>query len=517
MELRTAIQGARRGSAAGERSPVLNVLLQVAILVGAYVVGKLAATRPVEMVGVVGAGVVAVGALLRPNISTYAVLFLVYSNVVGVAIRVHGMPRIAGALFILLLVIPVGHALLIERRKLVITPVFSILLIFFCVQCVSLVFARDPAIGFEPLQDYFFEGVVLYLLVTNAVRSPTALRGAIWALVAAGLLMSAPALHQQLTGNYDSNYGGMAQLDGSGFYALGEEGASLQPRLCGPIGEKNRYAQIMLMLLPLSFYLWWSERSKALRITALGISAFIAAGFTLAFSRGGGVGAAAVVVVMVVLRLIDVRRLAMLAAGVFLLLLAFPQYWQRMGTLESAAGIFSSKADQPVDGAIRGRLTEMLAAVSVYMAHPVIGVGPGQFKYYLREYSNESGGAGFRRMYKDRRAHTLFPEIGAEVGTLGLGAFVLMLVKALTSLNKVRRRCAGRHRELSGMATAFLLVLVSYIATGTFLHLAYHRYFFMMLALAGAVVHVANQELARSEAAEKSAAPGAAGPAPAAT
>jgi hypothetical protein len=40
------------------------------------------------------------------------------------------------------------------------------------------------------------------------------------------------------------------------------------------------------------------------------------------------------------------------------------------------------------------------------------------------------------------------------------------------------------------MATGLLLSIVTYMTTGLFLHLSYARYFWLMLALAGAAAHI---------------------------
>ena len=51
-------------------------------------------------------------------------------------------------------------------------------------------------------------------------------------------------------------------------FKTGEEalhGNVMQRRLAGPLGEQNRYAQIMLMLVPLGLFRFWGERSIALR------------------------------------------------------------------------------------------------------------------------------------------------------------------------------------------------------------------------------------------------------------
>jgi O-antigen ligase len=83
-------------------------------------------------------------------------------------------------------------------------------------------------------------------------------------------------------------------------------------------------------------------------------------------------------------------------------------------------------------------------------------------------------------------AHNLYLELAANTGLLGLGSFLGAVGVTLVSLARVRRRCLDRRPELASMATAFLLAIVSYLATGLFLSPAYARYFWLIMALAWA-------------------------------
>ena len=77
----------------------------------------------------------------------------------------------------------------------------------------------------------------------NAIRSESVLRAALWTLVAAGTLMGGLLTFQYLTSSYDNDFLGFAQLGSSLGYDL--EGVPEQRRLAGPIGEVNKFAQIM--------------------------------------------------------------------------------------------------------------------------------------------------------------------------------------------------------------------------------------------------------------------------------
>jgi len=445
---------------------------------------------PLAAVGLAGALCVFACALRWPDLAIYAVVFLLYSNLPAVS-TLHGVPMALAALFPGLLLVPLARDVLVRREALVVRPTALLLLVLLVVQALGAGLSRDPPTSFGAVVTFAVEGVALYLLVTNALRTRETLRGAAWALVGAGVLMSVVPIFQQVTGTFDRDYGGLAQVDGGqGFETEGDEGPR-QARLAGPIGETNRYAQVMLVLFPLALERAFRARSRVLRLIALASAGSIALGFALAFSRGGAVGMLCLLVAMVCLRVVEVRKLVYVGAGLALVLALLPQYWARIGTLgASAQAMEADGGGSTADGAVRRRLTEMLAAVRVFLDHPLIGVGPGLFKEYSVAYGKEDA---LRRIESGRRAHSLYLEFAAENGVLGLSLFLGAIACTLSELAAARRALLARggDAELVGQTTACLLALVAYLSTGVFLHLSYMRYFYFVLALGGAVAHVA--------------------------
>ncbi len=461
--------------------------------------GMVAVKAPAIALVLSAGALVVVATLFAPEVAIYAVVFILYSNLAAVGVTFHGVPRALGNVFPILLAIPLARDIFFKREPPIVTPVLLVLLLLLGVQAIGVAFSRDIEVTKEALKTLFLEGVVLYLLVTNVIRTPATLRGVTWALLLAGLLMSAVPLLQQATHNFDDDYGGLAQVDG-GAFRTGERsdqgGEVRQARMAGPIGETNRYSQVMLMLVPLGLMRFWGERTRLLRWAALACTASISLGFVLAFSRGGAFGLMCVIGVMVVMRIIDARRLVFHALGIGLLLAAMPQYWKRLSSIGAAANVFSEESSpgQEADGAVKRRIVEMLSAVNVFIDHPLVGVGPGMFKFYAEEYGNEIG--TLRRIEGARRAHSLFLEVAAENGGIGLALFLSLFFLALVGLTRARRLLLERDPELAGLVTGYLLALISYMATGIFLHLAYMRYFYLLLALTGAASYVAERRIA---------------------
>lgn len=461
------------------QSPAVHVL---GALLAAAFLGLVASSDPVAAVAL-GFGLVLVAAsLLRPSLAIYAFCFLLYSNAVTVAVRFHGVPFALGALFPAVLFVPLWHHAVVRREGLLIVPALPWIAVFASVMCLGTVFARDPAVALGGLREFLLEGVLLFFLVTNAVRTREALRRLTWALLLAGLLLAAGPLYQQLTGSFHTDLGGFGQLDGMPFR---DGRGGQQQRLAGAIGETNRYAQLMLVLFPLAVFTFLHERSRWLRALALGCAAALLAGFALAFSRGGAVGAALLFAAMLALRVFRLRQALGVAAVGVLVLAATPQYLARL--LPVADFLKGEQRIQQADGAIRGRVTEMLAAWRIFAEHPVVGVGPEMFPHYSRQVGNTFG---IRRLDEPRQAHSLPLQVAAENGALGLAAFAAIVAVSLGGLLRARRRWLPERPERARLSTAYLLALVAYLGPGMFLHLSYVRYFWFLLALAAVAAAV---------------------------
>ena len=467
----------------GRKSVILLILGLIAIAV----IGLIAALQPILALAIVGVLFLAIAMFARPNASTLVVLFILYTNAAVVAVRFHGVPYIVGVAFPILLISPLGYYLIFRRQKIIVNQVILLLILFLGIQALSAFFARFTSVVMQSLTTYMIEGVLIYFLIINTIRSLALLRQAIWVLLLAGTLIASLSVYQQVTQSFDNNFGGFAQMSNAAF-GTGVEllaGEVYQPRLAGTIGDQNYHAQLMLMLVPLGLFRVWGERSKLLRLLALVFTAVIALGVGLTFSRGAAVGFLLMLVIMALLRYIKLYQLALIFIGLLLLLRALPQYGARLISLETVIGALGGVEGSGIraaDSSTESRLTEMAAAGLAFADHPLIGVGPGMFKYYYPQYA-ETFGLRVQATY--RAAHNLYLDIAADTGVLGLVCFLAILFVSLRNLVQTRRRWLQTRPDLANLATGLILAIVTYLTTGLFLTLAYERFFWLMLALAG--------------------------------
>ena len=434
-------------------------------------------------------GILDVDHLCAVDLVTLVALFFLYMNVPAVAVRFHGVPQsFAAAVGTLFVVAPIYY-LLVRRGPLMIDRVTWFGLAFIGVQALSAAFSSDPERATGPVFTSLVEGFVLYVLLLNSIRSPATLRAATWTLLSVGTLLGALSLIQWEMRDFRNNYAGFAQvgialpLDASPY-----ENHIDERRASGPIGEVNRYAQIMLMLVPLAFFRFLSKQSIILRTAGLAATGFTTVGAMLSFSRGAAVGFALLAILMLLLRYISPRQFGLLALVVFVLVMMSDTYRERLLTLADLEQLNDANPDEEVDTSLQGRFTENKAAALMYVEHAIIGVGPGLYAANYIEYAQRVGG---RVHQEEREPHSLYLGIAAELGTLGLMVYLAMVVTALSSLARARRLCRSPSPDLSHYSAAYMLALIAYLATGLFLHLSYVRYFWMMLALGGAASRIA--------------------------
>jgi O-antigen ligase len=104
------------------------------------------------------------------------------------------------------------------------------------------------------------------------------------------------------------------------------------------------------------------------------------------------------------------------------------------------------------------------------------------FSYEMAEYSKI---IGLRNITATREAHSLYPGVAAETGALGLITLMGIFVYTLYNLSKARSYWLERNNtKMANLCTGFFLAIISYMTTGIFLHFAYIRYFWLIMALA---------------------------------
>jgi O-antigen ligase len=485
----TLDRGAEPRTHTGRRAAPWAAVAAIAAVGLAAALAAIAVSSPILAVGLVGAALLAMTIIVRPSVATLVVVGILYSNAGVIAVRFHDVPSFVAAAVPALLIPPLAAFIVLERRRIVITSAFPWIAVFLLVHLVSGIFSVDAGVAFDTIVTFVLEGLGLYFLVTNVVRTREAIIAIVWILLAIGTFLGALSFYQDATGTYDNTYLGFAQPS-EATVAVDETGlgTTAQYRLAGNIGEKNRYAQIMLMLVPLALFMAIGERSRVRRILALGAAGVIAIGVALTFSRGAAVGFVLLFGIMFLMGYLKWKHMVAVVLGAAIVLAAVPVYTERLAELVAVTETVGTSGIDQADGAIQSRITEGLAALLAWADHPVIGVGPGEFPLYYREYADV---VGIKVKAADRESHNLYLGLAAELGIIGITVFLVIVGLTLRELARARRAVRARDPLMADLATGFILSIVAYLSTGIFLHMSFIRYFWLMLALAAATAVVA--------------------------
>jgi len=256
-----------------------------------------------------------------------------------------------------------------------------------------------------------------------------------------------------------------------------------------PHMNQNDLAFVLATSLPLMFVLLGASRLP--RLIALLAIALVSAALLLTLSRGALVGVAAGFVLFV---LTDRRRLqltltagALAAAGTVFVIQSNPQRFEEAFSLKQRV------AQQNVTT----RFEAWDAAAQLATDHPLLGIGPGNFRFHFNELTGEPIGALTLTV-----AHNALLDVGAELGLVAMCLLVLYLALTFWRLTVL----LGEPHPNRGFISALRVSLT--IATVSAMFLS-EQYFLPLWLVGGLTSAIWSQT--RQRAAETLAAPARAG------
>lgn len=354
----------------------------------------------------------------------------------------------------------------------------------------TLLVARDASLAHDHLV-MLGKNAALAFVVFSLLERRATLRRLAWTLLLIAIVMGSVAVHQRLTGNWESTYWGLAQSPGS------YEG---EFRAVGPLGDANYFALILLVMLPLAVDRLRAE--KRLPLKALSLWAALASVLSLVFtfSRGAVVGLAAMLLLMAAL---SPRRWSLLGGMLLAAALLSPlipaSYMDRLASLPLSAMNLRQEGTV-TDAAVRGRLSENLVAMDMFLEHPLLGVGYANYPVRYQEYAHRIG----LDTREGRTPHNLYLQVAAESGLVGLLAFGALLWSVISSIVRSRREALRRGlTNCAGLIEALGIGLAGFLVASVFLHAAHPRFFWLLAGVAWALPRVVGAVGTTSESADR--------------
>lgn len=313
--------------------------------------------------------------------------------------------------------------------------------------------------------------LLVVVTVVALISDVRLLRLAVWSLIIAGSVLAVLSIQQHLTGGFAQDYLGFAQAP-----VRNIAGDTDAPRVAGPIGDPNSFAQMMVVLVPLALERFVNERRRVIRLLAAAAAAVCGVTTILTFSRGGLLTLAVVLGLFLIRHPPRLRHLILAAVLLIILVPALPKAYTARATsvMDALPGSRTSSSDE----VIQGRSTLMTIALDMVRDHPVVGVGLGNYVVRFPEYNRRYG----LPPYLGMAPHNLYLELTSETGLVGFGFWGLIVASAFQGLARRRSEDPG-DQAVGHMAYGLRLALIAFLVNSLFLHGSYPMAFWLLVAL----------------------------------
>jgi O-antigen ligase len=312
-------------------------------------------------------------------------------------------------------------------------------------------------------------------------------RFAIWTLIALGGVMATLSVFQYLTGSFDQSFLGLAQarymniaFDYNDF------------RITGPFGDPNFFAQALVPMFALALERAWHESRTMPRVAAAIAAPIMALAVVFTFSRGALLALGVVCIAAVFTLRPSLRVLSLAGVALVLLLFLLPSDY-----ITRATALFESDqtADLSTDPSVNQRTSILMSGLLMFADYPVAGIGVGNFPHRYLEYAEQ---VGIEQTRTTIEAHSFYVEIAAETGVIGLAVWGLVGFICFETIRAARRRLgAAGETDLRAMVTGYAIGLIGFFTAALFLHLAYARYMWILLAIVFALPKVVDSVVNR--------------------
>jgi putative inorganic carbon (HCO3(-)) transporter len=362
-------------------------------------------------------------------------------------------------------------------------PVISLVIgLFLAWVALGVTWAESPSEVVGALTRYV-PNALMILVVFTAVRNK---RQAL--MIVAGIVLGAVAA---------SAYGLLNQPPA----AARLEGSALDP---------NELGSVLVAGVALSGAFAANMKGRPeLRLAAIGVAGLCVIGIFLTVSRGGLLALTASLLTAIVFagrwRPLALAATAVIAASSFyyFAVIAPPEATERLQlTTDGETAL------------LEGRTTIWEVAERAAKANPVTGVGAGNFQISARHYLLQPGALGRTDLIiaTPKVVHNTYLGIAAELGLVGLGLFVVIVLFSVSSaIRAARHFTAIGDRGGEALARGLTVGLVGILVADFFISQEYNKELWLLLGLGPALLAIARSERARRTAAadaERSAAHG---------
>lgn len=265
------------------------------------------------------------------------------------------------------------------------------------------------------------------------------------------------------------------------------------------LGDQNDLALGCATALPFAFY-GFERLSGGRRWVCGAIGALMVIAIVVSFSRGGFLALVVVAVYCWLASRHKVRGLVVVAvAGLLLMVVASDRGRTGQSYAERIESIFRTE-----EGTAEGRRFLWTAAVNMWKAHPILGVGGGNFRFLVGQYQplDFDKPEYLERNWSGTVAHSVYFQVLAEHGLTGILLMAYIVGAHFLTLRRLRRQARSqpglpadvrRDAELYGGALGG--AVAGYCVAGAFLSVQGYPYLWYFSAMAVALEAAIRREI----------------------
>jgi len=359
------------------------------------------------------------------------------------------------------LLIYVGSKISAGERLSVWTLEMTMLVVIAALGLLLMPIAVSPLHTYYMLTEIYLKTVIIFILMVNLIDTRQRIFS-LWKLVVVcGAALGVGAIRSYMKGEF------------------AVKGVRIEGFVGGMFENPNDLATALDILLPFAVALTLSSKGLA-RLFYLVCAAVLAIGVLFTLSRGGFLGliAASGVLLWKLGRWRRIKTTLGVALICGILLAVMPGgYGARIAT------IFNTEQDQTGSAKQRRELLERAASIAI--TRPIVGVGMGNFPIYS---------------IHDKPAHNAYLEIAAELGVMGLIAYLILIFAPFRSLRRIERQTMGMRskseREMYWMSVSIQAAFIAYLVCSFFASIQYLWYLYYTAAYAVALrqIHAAEEK-----------------------
>ena len=482
-------------------SPVPYAIIGILLAVSAAIAVNYTSSLPPLLI--IGGGMaifLVIAIFQKPELGGYILIFSVFTNLSDLFTE-KGLPSINKPL-VAIVVLSIFANYILNTGKIKSIPKFTRIELVLGVYLLSVLASSFVAVNqskaFDSLIDLVKDvavGYCIYITLDTKEKVKTGL----YVLLTAVTFVSFLGVIRTFTGT-SNDFWGFAQL--SAFGQVSDTDGQL--RYGGAIGESNIWGQVLVSTTPVILYLIAKSYGLKEKILPAISGIFVILALLFTESRGAFIALVFVLVLIAIDLKIKSTTFIVLVSVFLLTLFVLPaKYSERIKSLD----IFFQNKEYGLtqDESISGRQAKMLTGLAMFSKNPFLGVG---FANYTENYWLYAGGLGLDTAavnvgtssdYENQQPHSLYVEIAAETGILGLSSFLGFLGLIFLGLNKSRRKIKIAKKVLDRdwlmLTSAIMMSILTFLVAGFFLHGIGFRFIWVLLGLSLAFINIGQNPL----------------------